>query len=72
MQRFPLDISMGFLSVRIINHSNLECEQWQKMLCNHIHFLTSISEGDFKIQNKKANDYLSVSAPGKQVLIIFF
>lgn len=43
------------------------------MLCNHIHFLTSISEGDFKIQNKKANDYLSGSAAGKHVLVkVFF
>ena len=72
MQLFPLDISMGFLSVRIINHNNLECEQCQQMLCNHIHFLTSTFEGDFKIQNKRANDYLSVSAPGKSVLIFFF
>jgi hypothetical protein len=64
---------MGFLPVRVINHNNLECVQWQKMLCNLIHFLTSISEGDFKIQNKKANDYLSGSAPSKQVLIkVFF
>lgn len=60
---------MGILPVRVINHNNLECAQWQKMLCNPIHFLTNISEEDFKIQNKKANDYLSGSAPSKQVLI---
>jgi hypothetical protein len=58
---------MGFLPVRVINHNDLECAQWQLVMQS-----ASISEGDFKIQNKKANDYLSGSAPGKQVLIIFF
>jgi hypothetical protein len=57
---------MGSLPVRVINQNNLECAQWQKKLCNPKHFLTSISEGEFKIQNKKANDYLSSSASGKK------
>jgi hypothetical protein len=63
---------MGSLPVRVINQNNLECAQWQNKLCNPKHFLTNISEGEFKIKNKKASDYLSGSALGKKVLIKVF
>jgi len=39
LQQFPLDISMGSLSVRVINQNNLECAQWQKKVMQSQTFL---------------------------------